>query len=169
MTDENEFVVERIEDRKTVNGSVFYLVKWDSWPASHNTWEPESNLKNIRFMIDEFNRKNDETEVNEQNLKSLKERQLNDPTFGNLKFGDVPDKIIQYEVTQSKDKDIEINCVVAWQPRKNGDIPKNSIVSNAMLRSRCPRVLVEYYESKIRPVTKKEKIHNPEHHPVRTT
>jgi len=32
----------------------FYLVKWTGYPDSQNTWEPVSNLSNVRDMIRTF-------------------------------------------------------------------------------------------------------------------
>ena len=40
------FDVERIISHKKVDGNIFYLVKWEHYPNSENTWEPESNFEN---------------------------------------------------------------------------------------------------------------------------
>lgn len=154
---EDGFVVERIEGRKEINGTMFYLVKWDGWPQSHNTWEPESNLGNIKFMIDEFNRKTDEGELTEECLNALKEKQLNDSSFGSFRFGDVPLRLLQLEVVHSDGVEQDINCVVAWAQRRNGEQPKNSIVTNSTLKSRSPLVLIDYFESKVRQLIRRER------------
>lgn len=42
--DDKEYVVEAIRDRRSKNGRIQYLVKWEGWPETANTWEDEGNL-----------------------------------------------------------------------------------------------------------------------------
>ena len=52
----NEYFVERILDKKTVNGKVYYFVKWEDYPISQSTWEPIKNLRKSMDLIYEFER-----------------------------------------------------------------------------------------------------------------
>ena len=50
----NYYEVEKIITRKKLNGKIFYLVKWEGYSVNESTWEPISNLKNIQYMIKDF-------------------------------------------------------------------------------------------------------------------
>lgn len=47
------YKAERILDTKIVKGKKFFLIKWDGWDESNNTWEPEKNIIDTR-LIDMF-------------------------------------------------------------------------------------------------------------------
>jgi len=46
--------VEKVIGRKEVGGKVKYLIHWQGYSTSHDTWEPEENLKNCKDLIDEL-------------------------------------------------------------------------------------------------------------------
>jgi hypothetical protein len=58
ISQEDIYEVQRILDKKRVNGKVKYLVEWVGYPNEADfTWEPISNLENIQNMINEFEAK----------------------------------------------------------------------------------------------------------------
>jgi hypothetical protein len=55
IDDEYEYEVEQILTHKgTQPGKRKFLVAWKDYPAEHNTWEPESNLKNSPTVLQEY-------------------------------------------------------------------------------------------------------------------
>ncbi len=46
-----EYEVEEIKDLQKFGRQWKYLVKWQGWPESQNTWEPERNLTNCKSLV----------------------------------------------------------------------------------------------------------------------
>ena len=51
---EDIYDVERIEDVQVIQGEEHYLVKWEGYPSSQNTWEPLSSFGDNLTLINEF-------------------------------------------------------------------------------------------------------------------
>lgn len=59
---EDEYVVEKILEKKITKGKVHYFLKWKGYPSSDNTWEPKDNLdcpELIEAFEEELARKTD--------------------------------------------------------------------------------------------------------------
>ena len=54
LSEVKEFEVEKLLDKKTEKGKVFYKVKWKDYPLSEATWEPKENLKNAQQVVRTF-------------------------------------------------------------------------------------------------------------------
>lgn len=55
---ETEYLVEAILDKRTYYGKVQYLVKWEGYADTENSWEPSEHLENAQDLIDEYERAN---------------------------------------------------------------------------------------------------------------
>jgi len=54
---EDEFLVEKILDKKHEDGVWKYFIKWIDWPSDTNTWEPLIHLKGCEQMLTAFEKK----------------------------------------------------------------------------------------------------------------
>ena len=54
--DEDEFVAEKVVDKRTKKGKVEYLIKWKDYGESDNTWEP-SDQKLIQELVAKYEKK----------------------------------------------------------------------------------------------------------------
>jgi len=73
-------------------------------------------------------------------------------TYGSYDNGDLPRKLLTARQGVKPD---EVNCLVEWNQRKNGIKPMESFVSNKILREKCPNLLLDFYESRLRFPTNK--------------
>lgn len=51
---EKYYSVEDILAIKNKKGKDYFLVKWEGFNHTENTWEPHENLRNVEWMIEEF-------------------------------------------------------------------------------------------------------------------
>lgn len=51
--EKSEYTVEKVIDRKLVKGKVFYLLKWEGYPDSDNSWVQAKNI-HCPLLIKEY-------------------------------------------------------------------------------------------------------------------
>lgn len=72
---EEEYIVEKILDKKKVGSAWKYKVKWEGYSEEECTWEPRENLRNVKYLIDEFEAKNsDQKEASNEKANLLKNK-----------------------------------------------------------------------------------------------
>ena len=56
MSDGEFYNIEKILDRRKVNGKFEYKIKWEGYPMNQSTWEPLKNLENAIELVDEYDK-----------------------------------------------------------------------------------------------------------------
>ena len=47
--------IEKILDRRKVNGKFKYKIKWEGCPMNESTWESKEDLKTVKGLVEEYN------------------------------------------------------------------------------------------------------------------
>ena len=69
-----------------------------------------------------------------------------DPKYGN----DIPERIISLRKIQE-----DLFCLTKWKCRNDGIQPEDCLVKNSFYKQKYPKLLIEYYESRVRFVNNK--------------
>ena len=161
----DEYEVEKIIDKRYINGKLEYKIKWVGYPMSECTWEPVRNLANVKPMIKEF--ENSSFEMNDKQNKltdyyliGKKRENNNDSSFDdeiyqkneyrnkkptNKKIFYINDKY--KSIYTIKKKNSQLMAVVVVE--ENGILNKITIPTQK-LRKLNPDILIDFYEERIK-------------------
>jgi hypothetical protein len=121
-SDEREFTVEAIVDRRVLKGRIQYLVKWEGYSAASNTWEDEDACDNCQDVIARFH---EELHRRQEAEKAPREEHFR------------PTAIVGH----TKD-----NGAIYFELR--GSDGKNRIISLQYAKKHCITLLLDYLESR---------------------
>ncbi|XP_041525671.1 chromobox protein homolog 5 isoform X1 [Microtus oregoni] len=157
--DEEEYVVEKVLDRRMVKGQVEYLLKWKGFSEEHNTWEPEKNL-DCPELISEFMKKYKKMKEGENNkpreksegnkrkssfsnnaddIKSKKKREQNNDIARGFERGLEPEKIIG-----ATDSCGDLMFLMKWKDTDEADL-----VLAKEANVKCPQIVIAFYEERL--------------------
>lgn len=164
--EEEEYVVEKVVNKRTTAGKVEYLLKWKGFSDADNTWEPEENLDcpdlisayENRFKSSKENQKQKRRpESDITSSKKVKKDATSFPSTAPLnestntaEAGDEnsqrgfdrnlePEKIIG-----ATDSSGELMFLMKW---KNSDEADLVLAKTANVR--CPQVVIQFYEERL--------------------
>ncbi len=177
---EEEYTVEAILEKRTNRkGKLEYLVKWENYPVSQSTWEPLEHLENSMDLIRDFEAKLAEGLKNEKRSSTPGENaaagsnnlsktpgnplpQKNESASGSKteKSDEIPilrdiEDNIPKKINSVKKFEGELFSLVEWEERSDGLTPDPAYIPSMLLRKLNPKLLIHFYESKIKFVNKK--------------
>ena len=127
MSGEELYNIEKILDRRKVNGKFEYKIKWEGYPMSQSTWEPMKNLETAKELVEEYNNSHPILTQPKSKTKSVKK----DNTF----------------IHKKKDRD---NDVKIENEEKYKEIPQNEKMpengANNIIDDLKPNIIENGYE-----------------------
>ena len=157
--------MEKIIDKRYINGKLEYKIKWVGYPMSECTWEPVRNLANVKPMIKEF--ENSSFEMNDKQNKltdyyliGKKRENNNDSSFDDEIYqkneyrNKKPDRKKIFYINDKyksiytiKKKNSQLMAVVVVE--ENGILNKITIPTQK-LRKLNFDILIDFYEERIK-------------------
>ena len=126
---EIEYEVEKIKDKRIINGKIEYLIKWMNYTDEESTWEPIENMKNSKLLIEEYENQhlNEENESNQNNKLGKKKSLLF--TINKIK---IKDKKLKVELEFNKNQNIinnKLNDFFLKKKKKGNNIIRKNCLS----------------------------------------
>jgi len=131
--EEGLYQVERILAKRVQNGVVEYLIKWDGFPDSDNTWEPRDHL-DCRQMMEDFDRM--ATARAEQ-----RKRQSEEPRRGRPN----PAAFEAEDIIGATDSSGELMFLMKWKGRDQPDL-----VPARQANVKCPKLVIKFFERRLK-------------------
>jgi len=145
--EEEEFTVEKILDKRVRNSKVEYLIKWEGYPDTENTWEPQENLDcpDIISAYEERSQKKKEEKKRKKEAESsggkkkqkVVEEEDNKPR--GFDRGLQPERIIG-----ATDSSGELMFLMKWKDSDEADL-----VPARQANVKCPAIVIQFYEERL--------------------
>ncbi|XP_042200186.1 chromobox protein homolog 5 [Callorhinchus milii] len=154
--EEEEYVVEKVLDRRVVKGRVEFLLKWKGFSEDDNTWEPEKNLdcpELIGEFLKTYNKGKENGTGSKDKPESLKrkstilngseeiksKRKKEDDSARGFDRDLEPEKIIG-----ATDSCGELMFLMKWKDSDEADL-----VLAKEANVKCPQIVIAFYEERL--------------------
>ena len=165
-----EYIVEEILEKRIIDGKIEYFIKWEGFRISESTWEPEENLSNSKDLIKDFLNKEAAKTNSKEIIESNASKETNhmenviQNSYENKnelrQYEDTPiitelNEDVPKKIRSVKKIDEELYSLVEFEERSDGLVTDPCYVPSLLLRKINPKLLIEFYESKIKFISKK--------------
>ena len=91
MSESDFYNIEKILDRRKINGKLEYKIKWEGYPMNQSTWEPMENLITAKELVDEYDKQYPFTnDMLNKKTKRIKKMSAKKPVKKAAKKGNEP-------------------------------------------------------------------------------
>jgi len=162
-----DYVVEKVVDKRNVKGKIQYLLKWKGYPDEENTWEPHENL-DCDELIAQFEEKRKKERPRESTRRTAS-REIETPVLEKRTRRSTPGR-------PPKDKSIEEDFEDAMKKPRGGferglrpdrilgatdasgelmflmkwlDSDEADLVPAKMANVKCPQIVIKFYEDRL--------------------
>lgn len=146
-----EFYVEAIIDKRVnLKGQVEYLIKWEDFPIEDSTWEPIENILELKPLLEQYEKSKTQIQSANNNINEQEDNLHTEEILEYLDEDRIPSKVLSIKM-----HDNHLLCRCEFAESSTGIVPDPCYVPSAILRQRFPKILIDFYESKIKFVNKK--------------
>ncbi|CAG9567550.1 unnamed protein product [Danaus chrysippus] len=167
---EEEYVVEKVLNKRTVKGKVQYLLKWKGYKEEESTWEPEEHL-DCEELIKAFENSRKEKEAKPKKTEERSKKRRRDSsddtsTTGKIREASVSSVEEQKESRKEKKDDKnksgfekglkaekiigasdatgELMFLIKW-----ADSDEAELVPSKVANVKCPQQVIAFYEERL--------------------
>ncbi len=145
---QKEFFVEAIIDKRmNIKGHVEYLVKWEDYAVEDSTWEPLENILNLKPLLEEY----EKLKISSMTQNNISEDIQMEEILYDLEEDRIPVKVLSVKMYNNI-----LICLCEFSESSTGIIPDPCYVHNSIIREKFPKILIDFYETKIKFINKKE-------------
>jgi hypothetical protein len=158
---QDEYVVEKIVGKRILDNCIQYRVKWEGYSMEESTWEPYKNVKHLKDLIEEYEKlENIKQDIKQKDCApraNTKNKASNGMKFDNgMEVREIIESDwVPQKVQTVREVDGKLYASVSWSESSDGTIPDDCWVPSEILSDVHPKVLISFYEAKIKFVKKK--------------